>query len=198
MRRYSLSNVSIAIAALMAASIFVWTGVHALYFAPDISYAPPNAPVVAASSSDPVRLIIPSLHINAAVQYVGVKADGSMGTPNNFTDVAWYKYGTTPGQLGSAVIDGHVDNGLGLDGVFKHLQDIQVGADIFVQEKDGQQLHFKVIDIETYPYKNVPLQTVFAQTDAARLNLVTCEGVWVPNGKTYDHRLVVYTELQSS
>lgn len=122
-----------------------------------------------------------------------------MGTPSNFTDVAWYKYGPVPGALGSAVIDGHVDNGLALAGVFKHLVDIKIGDRVTTVTRDGSQLQFAVVAIETYPYQDTPSSTIFATaTDTARLNLITCEGTWVPGGKTYDHRLVVYTQLVST
>src|SRR5262249_51609088 len=137
MKRTTTTTAAIGIITLAAVVIFAWTAVHALFYAPDETFAPSGAAVVAPTSSDPARLIIPSLSIDANVQYVGVKKDGSMGTPDNFTDVAWYRYGTIPGQLGSAVIDGHVDNGLALAGVFKHLQDIKVGDDVYVGTKDG-------------------------------------------------------------
>lgn len=195
MKRMTAATFVAGLVMAAALIVFGWTLVHALWYAPDGS---PTGAVVAATSSDPTRLVIPALNISANVQYVGVNAQGNMRAPDNFTDVAWYDPGVVPGQLGSAVIDGHVDNGLGLDGVFKHLQDIAIGNDVYVVDKNGVQLHFKVVDIETYPYENTPANTIFGRTDTARLNLITCEGVWVPSGDTYDHRLVVYTELQKS
>jgi sortase A len=194
--RFALT-ILIAVATVCAAVVFFWTGVHALFYAPDSEVAS-SMPIVAATSSEPVRLIIPSLNIDANVQQVGITKAGAMGTPSNFTDVAWYKYGPAPGHLGSSVIDGHVDNGLSLAGVFKHLVDIRVGDDVYVVDKVGAKLHFVVTDIESYPYEDAPSQDIFARTDKARLNLITCEGIWVPAGKTYDHRLVVYTELSAS
>ncbi len=187
-------------ATIVAVGIFSWTLVHATLFAPDTEINAPglaaNAPAAhAPSSALPSRLSIPVLHIDAFVQKAGIKSDGSVGTPNNFTDVAWYKYGTIPGQVGSAVIDGHVDNGLGLAGVFKHLVDIKVGDDVYLEQQDGNKLHFVVTDIESYPYKAAPTEEIFTQNDVARLNLITCEGVWVGSARTYDHRLVVFTKL---
>jgi sortase (surface protein transpeptidase) len=93
------------------------------------------------------------------------------------------------------VIDGHVDNGLGLSGVFKHLEDLQQGDDVYVVTKTGRELHFVVEDTVSYPYKTVPLETLFSRDDDARLNLITCGGSWVKSDKTYDHRFVVYTRL---
>jgi len=182
---------------ILAIVIFAWTLIGATLYAPD-GIPAPAPPQTAfgeniATTSLPSRLIIPALNINANVQDLGINSIGNMQAPDNFTDVGWYKYGTVPGQLGSAVIDGHVDNGLGLAGVFKQLDSIKVGDDVYVQTIGGQKLHFVVSDIEIYPYQNVPLNTVFAQSDTARLNLITCDGTWVNGKDTYDERLVVYT-----
>ena len=156
----------------------------------------PVSPVSTSTSSLPKRLIVPTLGIDANVQYVTVNAKGNMGTPNNFTDVSWYKPGTEPGKVGSAVMAGHVDNGLSLAGVFKKLDTIQVGDDVYVQETNGTKLHFKVEKVTSYPYTEVPVQAIFTSSDGSkRLNLITCVGAWVPGQKTYDRRLVVYTKL---
>ncbi len=185
---------------LLSTSVFAWTAVRALLYAPDSELSVPlqAIPITSATSSQPARLIIPSLSIDAAVQRVGVTVANAMGTPNNFVDVGWYKYGPVPGAFGSAVIDGHVDNGLSLDGVFKHLSDIALGADVYVVANDGSKKHFVVIDIEVYPYHDAPSDTIFDRNDAARLNLITCDGEWVPGDRTYDQRLVVYTELSAT
>lgn len=145
-------------------------------------------------ASLPARLRIPRLSIDAAVQRVGLAKSGNMAVPTNYSDVGWYRLGTVPGAQGSAVMDGHVDNGLSLPGVFKHLGDIKTGDDVYVDMGSGT-LHFVVTGVEIYPYKEVPVETVFKQNDAARLNLITCEGTWVSGDKTYDHRLVIYTTL---
>lgn len=188
-----------ALLVVAGVAVFGATLVRATIYAPEMeAAAPQGARVAAATSTLPVRLQIPALHIDANVQAVGVKVDGSMGTPNNFTDVAWYKYGIVPGQLGVALIDGHVDNGLSLPGVFKHLGDIKTGDDVYILERDGSRLHFVVTGVQTYPYQNVPMQEIAAPRDAPRLDIITCEGAWVSSGKTYDRRLVVFTDLAAS
>src|SRR6185369_4384139 len=59
----------------------------------------------------PTRLRIETAGVNAPVQRVGVGKSGNMAVPTNYTDVGWYREGVVPGEAGSAVIDGHVDNG---------------------------------------------------------------------------------------
>jgi sortase (surface protein transpeptidase) len=202
----TITRTIVALIVIIAIGVFSWTLVHALIYAPEDTGPAPLSTLASkipelytvASSSLPSRLIIPSLKIDANIQYVGVNAAGNMRAPDNFTDASWYQYGTVPGLVGSAVLAGHVDNGLGLDGVFKHLTDLKPDDDIYIQTRGGTRLHFKVSDIEVYPYNSVPTTALFAQTDTARLNLVTCDGTWVPVGDTYDHRIVIYTRLVSS
>jgi|GEM_PF-921395 sortase (surface protein transpeptidase) len=146
--------------------------------------------------TNPSRLIIPALNINAHVQYVGINATGNIGTPNNFTDVAWYSYGVVPGEAGTAVIDGHVDNGLGLAGVFKHLSDIHIGDEVDIITKDSERVRFIVANIQKYDYQNVPAQAIFGTSLASSfLNLITCNGTWVQGGDTYNERLIVTARL---
>jgi LPXTG-site transpeptidase (sortase) family protein len=114
-----------------------------------------------------------------------------MATPGNFTDVAWYKYGPAPGQPGDAVFDGHLDNGLGLPGVFKNLHNLRVGDDVAVEDANGTVLHFKVSDVESYPLEDAPAGDIFSESGPPRLTLITCDGVWEQQEKTYDHRLVI-------
>ena len=143
----------------------------------------------------PSHLIIPKLDIDADVQRLGITNSGNMAAPDNFTDVSWYKFGTIPGELGSAVMAGHEDNAVSLDGVFKHLEDLEVGDDVYVVDAQGKRTHFRVTDEQIYPYDNAPVEKIFNTKDKARLNLITCAGDWVPSAKTNDKRLVIYTEL---
>jgi len=143
----------------------------------------------------PVRLKIPSLGIDANVQELGINKKGALGVPSNFTDVGWYAAGTIPGDKGSAIMDGHVDNGLALAGVFKHLVDIAVGDSIYVTEHDGTVIHFIVTGTESFDYMNAPTDLIFNQNNGSYLKLITCGGAWVPGGRTYDRRIVVTAVL---
>lgn len=202
MNHKQLIGITITIIALLVLGVTVR---RAVYYAPDTEVVPPQltstttsaqAGLTAATSAEkPARVQIPSLDVNAAVQYVGVKANGAMANPSNFKDVGWYKYGTVPGREGSAVIAGHVDNALALDGVFKRLGELRVGDDIYVVRNDDTKLHFKVTRMEEYPYKEAPAEEIFATGGGKYLNLITCAGTWIKDEKSYDKRLVVYTTL---
>ncbi len=142
----------------------------------------------------PTKIEIPSLSINARIVQVGITKTGAMATPGAYADVGWYKYGTLPGQTGSAVLAGHVDNGLALAGVFKHLSDVQNGDDIYVTLSTGERIHFVVESSTVYNYKEVPTHFIFHRDDGAYIALVTCTGTLIRSEHTYDQRLVVFAK----
>jgi|SRR3989338_6243710 len=200
LRRNTLKLAALVVT-LTAIFVFIDTATGALWYSPDTEVPAPEREEAleerALPEDEPARLRVPKLGIDAFVQYVGVNAKGNMAAPSNFADVGWYKYGAVPGFVGSAVVTGHVDNGLGLPGVFKNLDELEVGDDLYVEKKDGGELHFRVAEIQTYPYTYVPLKILFSRRDLPRLNLITCSGKWLQGERSYDERLVVYAELVS-
>ncbi len=203
MRMSATSKIILFIMAV-AAAVFVTTLVRAVWYAPnsndtDSGLVATTTPVrhYNVSPQDlPSRLAIPKLNVDANVQRVGVGKSGSVAVPSNYTDVAWYRNSSVPGQPGGALFDGHVDNGLSLAGVFKQLNTLLPGDDIYVQTESGQQLHYVVTNLQTYPYQDVPMAALLDETGPSRMSLITCDGAWVQDKKTYDQRLVVYAELQ--
>lgn len=183
---------------LFAGGIFAATSVQAVLSPPkDEAIVPPEVELASPSAqvsveSRPARLMIPAVGVDADVQEVGITTEGNMGVPNNFYQTGWYKYGPVPGQRGSAVISGHVDNGLGLDGVFKRLKDVKTGDEIFVQTQSGDTLRFVVEETDSYVVASAPLTRIFNRDGARRLNLITCDGTWDAAAESYDRRRVVY------
>jgi len=179
-----------------AVVVFISVGGRALWSAPEpeaaASALEATAPAAhAPASALPVRLRVPAINVDAAVQHVGLGQTGNMAVPSNYTDVGWYRYGPIPGGEGSAVIDGHVDNGLALPGVFYHLSEVRVGDEIFV-DAASTTTRFVVTKIASYPEAQVPTDEIFSTTGPARLVLITCDGTWIQGERMYDHRLVVY------
>ncbi len=136
------------------------------------------------------RLTIPSLDIDAKIQNVGITRKGNMSTPNNFFDVGLYKYGPIPGEMGSAVIAGHVDNGFGFKAVFGNLKNIKIGDAIYVETEEGVKTRFIVTSTTIYDY-DAPANEVFEGKDKSYLKLITCSGTWIKDINTHDKRLVV-------
>ena len=142
----------------------------------------------------PAVLKIPAIGVNANIEQVGKKADGSMGTPSNFTDVAWYELGGQPGGQGNVVIDGHVDNALTKSGVFENLSQLQKGDYITVEDSSGHAVAYKVSTVQSFDASTTPSDSIFASRGPSQLILITCQGDWVPSQKSFNERLVVTAE----
>src|SRR4051812_23415107 len=111
MRR--ITTIAVGVVTFAACMVFVATLARAtLYYENEAELTQPKAansahPVPKAEAT-PFRLRIPAINVDAKIQSVGLGKSGNMAVPSNYTDAAWYRDGPAPGQLGSAVIDGHV------------------------------------------------------------------------------------------
>lgn len=146
-------------------------------------------PVVAVPLTPPVRLVIPSLNIDALVEALGVDSSGAMDTPRNIWNVGWYRDGPSPGAPGDAVIDGHV----GLPGtplVFAGLARLAIGADVIAVLADGTHVLFSVSGMQSWPATSHPTG-LFSRDGEPRLSLITCTGRYDRGSQTYDDRLIV-------
>ncbi len=152
----------------------------------------PSAPAMQA-----IRLLVPTIGINAVIEEVGPLANGDMATPTQrpWEDVGWYGQGPRPGARGSAVIDGHLDRPGGYPAVFWRLRDLHAGDSVVVLESHGKQLRFHITHIALYPAQDAPLQDIFGNRSGSYLNLITCAGDWIPSEHQTTLRLVVYTTL---
>ena len=151
----------------------------------------------AASSPLPVRLLIPAIQVDAAVQQVGNASDGGMDVPGEWADVGWYGLGFRPGDRGSAVMAGHLDSTTGR-AVFWDLNRLRTGDKVQVRNDDGSQLTFAVVSTDLYAFDDAPLQKIFGPSDVPGLNLVTCNGAFDWRTSNYNKRLVVYTRQMAN
>jgi Sortase domain len=152
---------------------------------------------MADAAANPLRLVIPSIGVNAFVEQLGIQANGDLATPTQhpWDDVGWYKLGPHPGERGSAVIDGHLDRPGGYQAVFWSLSDMRVGDEVLVMNSAGKTLHFRVTRMAFYAPQEAPLQDIFGNDGGIYLNLLTCAGDWIPSEHQTTLRLVVYTSL---
>ena len=141
----------------------------------------------------PVRLKIPAIGVDAAVEYVGLTPDGAMDVPKDYDNTAWYQLGPRPGEPGNAVIAGHVDSAEKGPVVFWDLRELLAGDRIIVVGDDGVERAFVVTASASYNRTELPLDRVFGAASGARLNLITCDGVFDEQRREYDKNLVVYT-----
>jgi sortase (surface protein transpeptidase) len=159
---------------------------------PDASWPVPQTP-----PPIPVGISIPEARVDARVIPVGVTDAGNLDVPPNFVEAGWYMSGTRPGDVGSAVIDGHVDTGgwVPMPGIFKHLRDLESRDIITVRMSDGTDVRFSVTESNVYDKNKFPGELIFHENDAAYLKIITCHGKWLPSENTYADRLVVTAVL---
>jgi len=154
----------------------------------------------------PLRLRIPSIKLDVSIIGVGVTSAGAMDAPrcNSNSDpicnqVYWFNGGYLPGELGNAVIAGHVNRPDLSPAPFWNLHLVQKGDTIIVQPLNGRPLVFIVTSvtwISAYASGsgNTTLDAVFGPAATRNLNLLTCIGDW--DGHTFDHRMLVQAQLQ--
>jgi LPXTG-site transpeptidase (sortase) family protein len=142
----------------------------------------------------PIRLKIPDLNVDAAIEYVGLTADGAMDTPKAPENVAWYNLGPRPGQTGSAVLAGHLNWKDGKDAVFSNLNKLRPGDKLEVLDDQGKSIVFMVRESRLYK-SDAYVPEVFTSENGTHLNLITCTGVWNKSKQSYTERLVVFTDI---
>jgi LPXTG-site transpeptidase (sortase) family protein len=149
---------------------------------------------VAVKGKVPTRLTIPTINIDAAIEPVGLTPDGAMAVPKGPSDVAWFTLGPRPGEIGSAVISGHFGWKDNMPAVFDDLYTLHKGDKVIVKNDRGETVTFVVRELRTFN-ENADASSVFGSTDGkAHLNLITCEGIWNKDSKSYSERLVVFTD----
>lgn len=150
--------------------------------------------------SQPVSVDIPAIGVHSRLLRLGVNADGSIQVPPLTTsadEAAWYKYSATPGQIGSAVIEGHVDSRYG-PAVFFRLGALHPGDIIDVTLADGVTAIFHVTGVRAYSKEKFPARIIYGATDYAALRLITCGGSFDSATGHYLSSTVVFASLASS
>ena len=148
----------------------------------------------AAVRSRPVHLSIPTLGVSVSVGVLGLNRDRTVQVPTNFAQPGWYKFGPSPGQLGSAVILGHVDNIHG-PAVFYRIAQLRPGNLVTVTEANHKKLTFSVIGVRMYLKSKFPAYLVYGPHRYAALQLVSCGGVFDRKTGHYLSNIVVFTAL---
>jgi sortase (surface protein transpeptidase) len=148
--------------------------------------------------SVPVSLDIPVIDVHAAMQSVGLDEDNTIEVPApgpHYNDPAWYRYSPTPGELGPAIIVGHVDSAAEGPSVFFDLGALRRDDKIAVTREDGQVAKFEVDEVRTFSKEEFPTKRVYGRTDHAALRLITCGGPFDEVAGHYVANIVVFASL---
>lgn len=145
------------------------------------------------SAADRIR--IPTIHVDAPVMPVGLDANGwvSAPPPDNPNLAGWFTGAVSPGEKGTAVIVGHVDNTKG-PAVFYGLGALKKGNRVEVLRKDGKTVVFEIYGIEVFEKNTFPGDRVYGSKGTPELRVITCGG---PFSKRtgYQGNVVVFARL---
>lgn len=155
---------------------------------------PPEAEKV---SPFPVAVDVPS--IDAVSNLIPLKKmeNGELEVPSidRPSLAGWYADGVKPGDVGPAVIVGHVNGriaGISVPGVFARLATAKPGDSIHILRSDDSEVSFAVTAVRQYNKGEFPTEQVYGYTTGSELRLITCGGKYDAAHHTYEDNIVVY------
>lgn len=161
--------------------------------------APANvsAPAPAANQvAKPMRIKIPVIGVNAAIEHVGLDENLAVDVPQGVMNAAWWQDGPLPGNTGNSILVGHYDDYKGDPAVFWDLNKLKIGDRMSVVDSNGGEKTFEVVEIAVYRFDDLSvIDKIYGSTLGRNLNLITCGGIWDPVARNYDKRLVIYTRF---
>lgn len=147
--------------------------------------------------STPTTISIPRIGVDASIMSLGVAADGTVQVPplDQAQHAGWYNRGPSPGEIGNAVIVGHVDSAYLGPAVFFELGALRPGDTITVSRQDGRSVTFRVDAVRSYPKTQFPTELVYGGNDRAGLRVVTCGGPFDERLRDYLDNVIVFATL---
>ena len=141
------------------------------------------------------RVRIPSIRIDAPAMPVGLDAQGWVDAPpaRDPNLAGWFTGAVSPGEKGTAVVVGHVDNNQG-PAVFYGLGALKKGGKVEILRADRKTAVFEIYGIEVFEKNNFPGDRVYGNSGIPELRVITCGGGFSKqNG--YDGNVVVFARL---
>ncbi|WP_328564040.1 class F sortase [Streptomyces coelicoflavus] len=166
--------------------------------APDTRAAPGDAApsgVKPLPYSVPDQVSVPAIQVDAPVMGVGLDPDGWVDAPppEDPNLAGWFTGAVSPGEKGTAVVVGHVDNQQG-PAVFYGLGALKKGNKVEVHRQDGKTAVFEIYGIEVFETNNFPGDRVYGSKGTPELRVITCGGGFTKeNG--YEGNVVVFARL---
>lgn len=199
---------SAAVALLVAAVAMLSLGFSAQHHAPQppasaalpaASPAPVATPTAPAKPTvTPTAISIPAIGVHHPLMQVGLNSDGTLQVPP-LTEPGipgWYRNSPTPGQVGPAIIVGHIDGTTGAEGVFYNLGALRPSDTIQVTRSDNTVAVFRIDGVNKYSKAAFPTLTVYGNTTNPQLRLITCAGPF--QNQHYLDDIVVYATLSGT
>jgi Sortase domain len=170
--------------------------------AADVRASTPSAPAstvaprvdATAPASPPVRLEVPAIGVDSELMALGLQDDGSLEVPPAGFPAGWFTGAPVPGDVGPAVMAGHVDWD-GSPGVFYDLRSLRPGDEITVTRADRSAVVFGVVSVDQFAKDAFPTDAVYGDLDHAGLRLITCGGSFDHAERSYEDNIVVFADL---
>lgn len=166
-------------------------------YTPPRSASPRSSGTTVLPAAAPVGLRIPAIGVDSMLMDLGLEPDGTLEVPPDGFPAGWYSGSPTPGELGPAIIAGHVD-WAGQPGVFFALRDLVAGDEVVITRRDGGTARFHVTRVEQFDKDAFPTEAVYGDLDHAGLRLITCGGSFDAREGSYRDNVVVFAELSAS
>ncbi|MCZ2829561.1 class F sortase [Modestobacter sp. VKM Ac-2986] len=195
-RSVTLLRAALTAVAVTAGTVAVVSGTGGGDAPVPAAAAAPPAPVVLTSPvadtvAEPVRVTVPAIGLDTDLVGIGVDAAGALLPPADSGQAGWFSAGPAPGDVGPAVLAGHVDSTAG-PAVFFRLEELSPGDEVLVTRSDGRRVAFTVTEVAAYPKTAFPTTEVYGPTTGAELRLITCGGSFDRSRRSYTDNVVVY------
>jgi LPXTG-site transpeptidase (sortase) family protein len=150
-------------------------------------------------ASPPTGVEIPKIGAKSTLVPLGLNEDGTIEVPpvSAPMQAGWYTQAPTPGEIGPAVILGHVD-GNKQPGIFYRLKELAKGDEVRVSRTDGTTARFTVTKVDQVSKKDFPTDQVYGDVTDAELRLITCGGTFDHNAHSYEDNIIVYATYAPS
>lgn len=142
----------------------------------------------------PVRLSIPAIGVTSDLLHLGLQEDRRLEVPegDDFDTAAWYDGSPRPGEVGPAVLLGHVSSAARGPSVFFDLTRLVVGDTVDVTREDGTVATFEVYDLQQFPKDAFPTTQVYGNTEGPELRLITCGGFIAESTGRFSDNVIVF------
>lgn len=164
----------------------------------------PSAPTAALPEpvevAAPEWISIPKIGAESTLEHVGL-VNGEIDIPpaTQPEQAAWWDGTPRPGEVGPAVILGHVDGEVdgraGQPGVFNKIATLVAGDEVLVTREDGSVATFAVYEVERVPKEAFPADRVYGNTEQPELRLITCGGVFDRGSGHYLDNVIAYAKI---
>lgn len=176
------------------------TGRGAQPTAPQQQRSSSSGTIPGLAASPPISVTIPAIGVHSQLLHLGLNPDGTIAVPPLTavpSQAAWFTGSPTPGQIGTSVIEGHVDSYQG-PAVFFRLGNLKPGDTADVTLADGTVAVFRVTGVRAYAKDNFPTLAVYEDTAYPSLRLITCGGDFDHATGHYLANTVVFASLIAS